>query len=1365
MRRLLPSMVLALFGFAIAPAISQDTIPPVISCPGNMAFTLAPGACKMPVYFNVSATDNASTPWIVQIDGTGYTSGSDFPIGVHNLVFVASDSSFNTDTCAFSITINNFTPQTNGVACDDLLNISMPATCEMWLTPAMVLEGDYGCHDDFFVDVNKTGSNYIGYYYVGKTIGYKITNTATGNSCWGELKIEDKAGPLIEGCDSVSINCLEDPAPTVEGGVVPTPLFTDCLNYDTLWVDMVTQGQCNANVYSQIMRIWSATDSLGNSSTCNQIITIDRLPLDSLTVSCPPDTLIECVPGTDPDLSPAATGYPYVVIDSVTYYITDGANSLCNISASYSDQVVPVCGASYRIIRTWTILDWCQDINMTTNPIVCKQIITYSDKTAPQLTLPPDFIASANLPGCRARPDLPAATVEDCSSWSVIITTPVGPLGSNGGKVPAPGLPIGENLIIYKATDACGNSTADTLTITVVDDVKPNAVCDQHTVVALDGQGYGFAYAQTFDDGSTDNCCIQGFAVAKITDACNNPDNLVYDDYIDFCCMEVGQTIMVSLRVFDCHDNYNECLVSVVVQDQAGPSITCPPDLTVYCGQDYQNLALTGNVVTDPQLQGPNDGLATDNCGANLTITHSDEGVVDCGSGLVYRTFLVTDPAGLEQFCVQRITVENNNPFTGQNIIFPPDTTIYGCASSTVPANTGQPSLPPPSPCAMLTAAFSDQIFNSIPGACQKIYRTWSVIDMCQYDPNNPGAGGIWTHTQEILVIDNTPPVATSCEDRTFCNFKADCGPIAPDLSIIATDACTPDSLLYFTWNVDLGNDGSIDDQGAGLNTTSPYPMGTHRIDYNIIDACGNISSCSFSFSIADCKKPTVFCNSGLVVTIMQTGMIDVAASQLEQGSSYDNCTPRQDLLISFSPNPADSVRTFTCDDVGQQLVQVWVTDAANNQDYCETTLTIQDNMTACADTLVMLSGTVANENAQGVETVTVELNGDVSSMAYTNSFGVFQFPDVPAGYDFTVTPYHNNDPLNGVTTFDIVLLQRHILHVQLLDSPYKVIAADVNNNGDLTVSDVVDLRKLVLHSVPGFPNNTAWRFVDAQWTFADPLNPFEPAFPEVCNLNDLAANQLPVDFVAVKIGDLNNSAITSSLQGDDSDERAAQVLPLRTPQQHFKAGQRIQVPISARLNDMLGYQFTLEFDAAALQLEDLQPGQMADLSNFGLNRVAEGVITTSWSQVYAFEQKEELVLFTLHFRANKDGKLSDVLSLSSRYTAAEGYNANGEVLKPVLELVEPNGTTTSQRFELYQNVPNPFTGETVIGFELPKATQVKLQVFDVAGQVVKELRGQFAAGYHEVILSTEDFMGRGVYFYRLETPEFTATKKMTMLE
>jgi hypothetical protein len=70
---------------------------------------------------------------------------------------------------------------------------------------------------------------------------------------------------------------------------------------------------------------------------------------------------------------------------------------------------------------------------------------------------------------------------------------------------------------------------------------------------------------------------------------------------------------------------------------------------------------------------------------------------------------------------------------------------------------------------------------------------------------------------------------------------------------------------------------------------------------------------------------------------------------------------------------------------------------------------------------------------------------------------------NLTAGGDYTVTPVLDANYLNGVSTFDLVLIQRHILGVQLLDSPYKMIAADANNSQTITTSDIIMLRRLIL--------------------------------------------------------------------------------------------------------------------------------------------------------------------------------------------------------------------------------------------------------------------------------------------------------------
>jgi len=1351
--------------------LAQDTTPPTLFCPGNVSLQLNPGLCETVYNFAVFATDNAPncTPVISQTDGTGYTSGSSFPIGTTTLSFQAMDCSGNVATCTFSITVNPFVPASNGIVCDDNLHISIPSTCEMWLTPDVALEGNYGCYEDFVVNVENTGSNYIGYYYVGETITFMVTNTLTGNSCWGEALIEDKSGPFAYNCVDDTINCLQDIRPISEGGDVEAPYFVDCNNFTVQYLDMVNQGDCNDTYSQTIMRIWSATDALGYTTTCNQMIFVESTNLLSLNPECPNEIVMECTPGTPANILPSNTGYPTVVIDGTIYEITEGANAVCNITASYSDLVIPKCGVGFRIIRTWTVLDWCLPVDFIDNPWTCTQVIHYNDTTAPVFNAPANMTVSANLPGCRARPIIPAVAISDCSSFTVAIFTPSGPISGNGGQVPAPGLTFGVHTITVKVTDACGNSTSKTFTITVNDSTKPNAVCTQFTVVALDNFGYGFANATSFNNGSTDNCCIDNFRVARMTDNCSIPANLVFDNMVEFCCSDVGANVPVILRVFDCHGNFNECMVNVEVQDKSGPSITCPPNRTLACGQDYTNPALVGTVETDPALQGPLDGLAMDNCGANIVLTQSDAGTLNCGAGTIYRTYAATDPAGTTSFCVQTITIINNNPFTGASITFPNDITLNGCTAPTDPSNTGEPTFPAPNGCFTLVVGHTDLVLTSAPDACQKILRTWSVIDWCQYNVNNPTGPGRWDHTQVIKVMDFSAPTFAACDNLTFCNFKADCSPLAPDLTVAAADACTPANQIIYTWLVDLNDDGIADPgfttTGSGMNTNNNYPIGTHRISYSATDGCGNVGYCNFLFAIEDCKKPTPICNNGLNVAIMATGMVPVNATQFITASTNDNCSSFANMQVSFSPDVNNTQLIFTCDDLGVNLVQIWVTDEAGNADFCETTVNIQDNMAACgASPLIAMNGQISNEQSSGLQNVQVELNGTVNSMTSTSNSGGYQFTNLPIGMDYTVTPTLNTSPLNGVTTYDLLLINQHILGSVPLNSPYKLIAADANRSGAVTVSDIVEIRKVILHVLDDFPNNNSWRFVDASYTFPNPANPFATVFPEVCNINDLTTASPNVNFVAVKIGDVNGSAVTNNMD-EPAEDRNNIDFSFQAADREIKAGETFTVDFSANLAGMLGYQFTLNFDKSALRFDKLVPVAATSIENYGLSRLAEGVVTTSWHQLAAPSIGETETQFTMTFTALKDGMLSQLTNINSSYTLAESYEKGGLVRPVVLEFSLPNGTSVvGNQFELYQNIPNPFASETVIRFHLPEASKATLTIFNMAGKVVKTVSGEFTKGFHEVLIETGSLPSNGLYYYSLQTPGNTATKKMTLL-
>lgn len=173
------------------------------------------------------------------------------------------------------------------------------------------------------------------------------------------------------------------------------------------------------------------------------------------------------------------------------------------------------------------------------------------------------------------------------------------------------------------------------------------------------------------------------------------------------------------------------------------------------------------------------------------------------------------------------------------------------------------------------------------------------------------------------------------------------------------------------------------------------------------------------------------------------------------------------------------------------------------------------------------ISGNIKTHWGTPMEEIRVEISGGSTGFVLTDSLGNYQFANVPAGGNYTIKPIHDHNDLNGVTTYDLVLISKHILALETLNSPWKMIAADVNQSNSITTFDIVEARKVILGLNPGFPTNTAWRFLPANTIFGDPANPFMGGLPpDNISVNNLQANYLGADFKGIKVADVNNTAI-----------------------------------------------------------------------------------------------------------------------------------------------------------------------------------------------------------------------------------------------
>ena len=113
---------------------------------------------------------------------------------------------------------------------------------------------------------------------------------------------------------------------------------------------------------------------------------------------------------------------------------------------------------------------------------------------------------------------------------------------------------------------------------------------------------------------------------------------------------------------------------------------------------------------------------------------------------------------------------------------------------------------------------------------------------------------------------------------------------------------------------------------------------------------------------------------------------------------------------------------------------------------------------------MAAIAGTITTEKGEMVERTTITLGDYEMAPEITGATGNYQFDSIPMHGNYQVIPEKDINPLNGVSTFDLVLMSKHILGAQLLDSPYKMIAADVNRSGTITAFDMVQLRQLILN-------------------------------------------------------------------------------------------------------------------------------------------------------------------------------------------------------------------------------------------------------------------------------------------------------------
>jgi len=494
---------------------------------------------------------------------------------------------------------------------------------------------------------------------------------------------------------------------------------------------------------------------------------------------------------------------------------------------------------------------------------------------------------------------------------------------------------------------------------------------------------------------------------------------------------------------------------------------------------------------------------------------------------------------------------------------------------------------------------------------------------------------------------------------------------------------------------------------GETTQAINVISSGTYLVNYTNSNGCTSISNPVTVSIIGSSNPPTVSSNSPVYVG----GQINLTASPI-QGASYSwsgpggfSSTLQNPTISSAQLNMAGTYSVYATVQGCQTAIQSVAVNVLNS-----TAATIQGYFRSpLGDSIpyvsVRLSGTSQHDTIS-------TLRGKYESRGYT-------------GGSYVLTPSKNNDvnKSNGVTTLDIIGIQKHILNRDTLNSPYKIIAADVNSSNSVTSLDIIYVRRLILGMDTTFPGNKLWSFVPSDYTFPNQINPFP--YPSTRSYNSLLS-QTNQSFVGVKLGDVTFDWNPTQLRGGAIDS-----LVLYSVQSAPSINDTIRVPIRVlNFKNITGIQFGLKWDSLRFELVSIRNNILP--LTYNINTKSKGYMSFIWNHPsnLGVMLADSTQIFEMLFVA-KTRELNQVkIGLYNEGITAEAYDANvvpyfvcyREFMKSSL----PISLDSKESIAVF---PNPSMGLVTIRTFLNQFSQATISLYDISGKRLSIFTAPFGKG------------------------------------
>ena len=893
-----------------------DTTSPSLTCPVDQ-FGVSNENCEftIPDYTPLgSAIDfcSAGTIPVTQNPIAGTV------VSGNTMVFLlATDSNGNTGACSFNVIISDVIAPS--IVCPQ--DIEEMATIDCLFTIpdyTSLANANDNCSTVLVTQTPAVGTQ-VG---IGVTqITLTASDGANTTSCVFNITVLDTSPPIVtcpeNQIEDYDVNCQ-----------FILPDYTSLATItDTCYPGPFTVSQVPAPgtlITGDVSVTINATDNAGNTGSCSfMVLQNDVIPP---TITCPSNQIEEV----------NAANCMFIIPDYTALATAqDGCNDQVVITQSPAPGTQVGLGATTITLTAsdgFNTADCTFEIevqNTTTPNAVCRapfDLPLDSDGTA---TLTPSQVDGGSNAYC------------DIASMSIDITT------FNCDD-------LGPHPVTLTIIDTNGNISSCTTTVTITDPLfacneLPTALC-QALVVSANANCEGEATAQDFDNGSFDpdntpftltvspqgpyplgtTTVVLTIDDGEYTDSCDTTITVIDTTAPSLTCLE-NQVVAVDTACFYVVPNYlsqvtaadNCAIVSVLQNPLPGTSVSTGVTQITITANDGVNQSVCTFTLTVVDQTAPtaicqniilpldSNGLASiatsdidfgssDNCGSitsslDLTTFTCD----DIGDNTVVLT--ITDQAGLVSTCNAVITVVDT---MAPQVVCLDITLILD--------ENGQVSITPQDidagstdNCGIVSYSIDTTSFDC--SSSGQNFVTLTVTD---------ASGNTNSCTTSVTIIDQTAPTITCLEDQietldTACSF------VVPNYVpfLIVTDNC---NTLTVTQNPLPG---------------TVLTAGTTTVTVTASDGSFD-TLCSFNIILTDVIAPTAICQN-IILPLDQNGLASIATSDIDFGSS-DNCGSITSSL---------DLTTFSCNDLGDNLVVLTITDQWGLTSTCSAMVTVVDTL------------------------------------------------------------------------------------------------------------------------------------------------------------------------------------------------------------------------------------------------------------------------------------------------------------------------------------------------------------------------------------------------------------------------------------